>query len=454
MLRESDPKFQGLCAQVVGDMERLHVPGAVVGVLFEGVEKVQGFGVTSVDHPLPVDATTLFQIGSITKTFVGTLIMRLVEQGKVELDAPLRTYLPALRLMDDSVAKRVTLRHLLTHTGGWVGDYFDDCGIGEDALAQIVARMADLPQLTPLGEVWSYNNAGFYLAGRVIEAITDKPFETAMQEMILDPLGMKQSFFFAHDVITHRFAVGHIVKEEKPEVATPWAIGRAAHPAGGLICTAGDLFRYARFHMGNGTAEDGTRLLTPESLAQMRVPQFEAGGGREIGLTWFITGDMEVCIIGHGGGTNGQITQFVVVPERGFALVALTNTNRGSELCAAAVKTALQSYLDLSEPEATPLESTVEELAPYVGVYDSRLTKLELSLLEGVLMAQATPKGGFPKPDSPAPPAPPPGRVALYAPDRAIALDPPFTGARIEFLRDPNGALTWLRVSGRIHRKL
>ena len=163
-------------------------------------------------------------------------------------------------------------------------------------LALMVAKVADLPQLTPLGEVWSYNNSGFYLAGRVIEAVTDQPFETAMQEMILDPLGMKQSFFFAQDVITRRFAVGHIVKEERAEVAIPWSIGRAAHPAGGLVCTAGDLFRYARFHSGDGTTEDGARLLTPESLAQMRVPQFQAGGTSKIGLTWFITGGDEACI--------------------------------------------------------------------------------------------------------------------------------------------------------------
>lgn len=453
-MNQEDTRFEELCGQVRLDMERLHVPGAVVGVMSAGEEQIRGFGVTSVDHPLAVDATTLFQIGSITKTFVGTLIMRLVEQGKVALDAPLRTYLPDLRMSGEAVAERVTLRHLLTHTGGWVGDYFDDCGIGEDALATMVTRVADLPQLTPLGEVWSYNNSGFYLAGRVIEVVTGKPFETAMQEMILDPVGMKQSFFFAQDVITKRFAVGHIVREEQAEVATPWALGRAAHPAGGLICTAGDLFRYARFHAGDGTTEDSTRLLTPESLAQMRVPQSAAGGLSKIGLTWFITGGEEACILGHGGGTNGQITQFILAPEHGFALVVLTNANRGSEITGAAVRTAVQSYLGVTDPEAVPLESTVEELSSYVGSYDAPLTALELRLEEGVLMAQVTPKGGFPKPDSPAPPPPPPVRIALYAPDRAIALDAPWKGTRIEFLRDTNGSLAWLRVSGRIHRRL
>src|SRR5438874_46411 len=118
----TDPKFRELCAQVTEDRERLHVPGVVVGTLYEGTEQIQGFGVTNSDHPLPVTTTTLFQIGSITKTFVGTLVMRLVEQGRVTLDAPLRTWLPELRLTDPSAAERVTLRHLLTHTGGWVGD--------------------------------------------------------------------------------------------------------------------------------------------------------------------------------------------------------------------------------------------------------------------------------------------------------------------------------------------
>src|SRR5579862_2332830 len=93
----ADPKFGKLCADVVQDKERLHVPGVVVGVLFEGKEQIAGFGVTNVDHPLAVNADTLFQIGSITKTFVGTAVLRLVEMGKLDLDAPLRRYLPDLQ---------------------------------------------------------------------------------------------------------------------------------------------------------------------------------------------------------------------------------------------------------------------------------------------------------------------------------------------------------------------
>ena len=161
--------FDRVCDAVRASMEETQTPGVAVGLLHEGEEHVAGFGVTSIENPLEVTPDTLFQIGSITKTFTGTAAMRLVERGELDLDAPVRTYLPELKLSDEDVAARVTMRHLLTHTGGWIGDYFDDLGSGDDALARMCESLAVLPQLTPLGEVWSYNNAGFYLAGRVIE---------------------------------------------------------------------------------------------------------------------------------------------------------------------------------------------------------------------------------------------------------------------------------------------
>src|SRR5690348_1813710 len=117
-------------------MAHYHVPGVAVGVYHDGAQQVGGLGVTNVDHPLAVDERTLYQIGSISKTFVGTTAMRLVEQGKLDLDAPIRTYLPGLKLADAEATERATMQHLLTHTGGWEGDYFDDLSAGDDALAR------------------------------------------------------------------------------------------------------------------------------------------------------------------------------------------------------------------------------------------------------------------------------------------------------------------------------
>ncbi|HLZ07256.1 MAG TPA: serine hydrolase domain-containing protein, partial [Chloroflexota bacterium] len=264
-------RFKRLRSAATRAMKKFGVPGVAIGILHEGKCKTVGLGVTSVENPLPVDADTLFQIGSISKTFTATAIMRLVEAGKLELDAPLRTFVPKLRLADTTVARRVTLRHVLSHTGGWAGDFFPDTGSGDDALAKAAALVAKLPQLTPLGSVWSYNNAGFYLAGRAIELATGRSYESALQELVLDPLGLKHSFLFPTDVMTRRFAAGHGFADGQATVLRPWALARATNPVGGISASVIDVLDYARFHLGDGTAPDGTRLLRPESLAAMRT---------------------------------------------------------------------------------------------------------------------------------------------------------------------------------------
>lgn len=453
----ADVSFRQLGELIEREMARLHVPGVAVGVIHEGREHTAGFGVTNVEHPLPVDADTLFQVGSTTKTVTATVAMRLVEQGQLDLDAPVRTSLPKLRLHDEGVAARVTMRHLFQHTAGWVGDYFDDLGMGADALRKIVARLARLPQLTPLGEVWSYNNAGFYLAGRAIEVIACKPYETVVQELLLDPLGMKQSFFFPADIMIHRFAVGHTVKrgeggEDEVTVARPWALPRAANPAGGLTSSVKDQLIYARFHLGDGTAANGTRLLTPESLAEMQRPAVEAGSlAGAVGLTWWVKDVGDTRLVRHGGTTNGQLSAFIMAPRRGFAITVLTNANRGGELHHNVTSWALERYLGVTEPAPVPLDLTAAELEPYTGRYEGLLSNAEVRLHDGGLILQVLPKRGGLSAE-PAP-TPPPVRLVLLDADRVVMLDPPMKDSRGEFLRGAEGGLTWLRVGGRILRR-
>jgi len=449
-----DERFRAVCEHAVREMGRLPIPGAVVGVLHEGSALISAFGTTSVEHPLPVTEHTLFQVGSITKTFVATAVLRLVEMGKLGLDEPLRTYLPGLKLTNETVAARVTMRHLLTHTGGWEGDYFNDFGMGDDALAKMVTKMAELPQLMPLGEIWSYNNSGFYLAGRVLEVVTGTTFERAIQELVLDPLDLKQSFFFPQDVITHRFVVGHEVVDKQPVVARPWAVGRAVHPAGGLVCTTGDLLRYARFHMGDGTARDGTRLLSQESLELMQTPVLPSTGIAMCGLSWSIMTVDGTKMIGHGGGTKGQVSYLRIVPSRNFAVVVLTNSEEGDPLTCGIANWATKEYLGLALPEAVPLDLPEDALLPYVGRYDAAADTLEIYLRDGGLVVQVTNKGGFPTPDCPPMGSPPPVRAALYAEDRLVVLEEPMKGDRGEFLRNPDGRIAWLRLGGRVHARL
>jgi CubicO group peptidase (beta-lactamase class C family) len=433
--------FDRVCDAISASMEETQTPGAAVGLLHEGEEHVAGFGVTSLENPLEVRPDTLFQTGSITKTFTGTAAMRLVESGVLDLDAPVRTYLPELKLSDEDVAARVTTRHLLTHTGGWIGDYFEDFGSGEDALARICDSMSTLPQLTPLGDVWSYNNAGFYLAGRVIEVVAGKPYEQAVHDLVLEPLGLEHTFFFADDVMTRRFAVGHHRSEDgPPAVARPWEIGRAHHPAGGLASTVGDLLRYARFHLG-----DGEGVLARASLDAMQTSQLEVGSIFEhIGITWAISDRTGARILGHGGGTNGQISFFFFAPGHDFACAVLTNHQRGNEVVAAARGAALPA-IGANEPEREALDIAADE---YLGAYTSALFDVELKREDERLVLVTTGKGGFPKKDSPPMPSPPPSTVAFYAPDRLFATDGPQGEA--EFLRAPDGSIAWFRVGGRI----
>src|SRR5688500_2549580 len=225
----ADPRFNRVAAAVQEKMAELNVPGVALGILADGEVRTRGFGVTNVDHPLPVTDDTLFQIGSISKTFTGTAIMRLVERNQLRLDDPVRKYLPAFKVKDAEASARATVRDTLTHMGGWEGDFFDDPSSGDDALQRIVERMATLEQTAKVGEMWGYNNAGFYLAGRVIEVVTGKPFEKALRELVLDPIGIETAYFFPAEVMTRRFVAGHGAPKGVHAVIGPWPIPRAAN---------------------------------------------------------------------------------------------------------------------------------------------------------------------------------------------------------------------------------
>jgi len=442
--------FRALSQRITREMRRLRIPGLALGVWHQGRTSVAGFGITSVEHPLPVTPDTLFQVGSISKTFTGTLLMQLVEQGKVELDAPVLTYLPELGLRDESVARRVTLRHLLTHVGGWVGDYFNDFGNGDDALARMVASLDQLEQVTPLGEMWSYNNAGFNIAARVIEVVSGAPYEQAAQRMLLDPLKLNMTFFFPSDVlITHRFVVGHHMQGKHPQVARPWAIGRAGAGVGGVVSTVEDLLTYARFHMSNGK-----RIIERKTLESMRVPQVDAGGRGQMGLTWFIRKAGGLTLYGHGGATKGQQAILQCIPAEDFALAVLTNSDKGGVLITNALDWALDTYFRARFPRHEPIAMARQTLRAYVGRYELPLSAFDLKLTKGHLVLHEIPRGGFPRPDSPPGPVAPPGRFVFYAPDSVIGLDEPWKGALGEFFRDARGHVAFFRIGGRIHRKI
>lgn len=414
------------------------VPGVVVGLLEDGAERHEAYGVTSIENPLDVTPDTRFQIGSITKTFLGTAVCELVGRGELDLDRPVRDYVPELVLADAEATERATLRHLLAHTGGWFGDYFDDTGWGDDAVAIYVERMRDLPQQTPVGELWAYNNAGFALAGRVVELVTGKRVEDAVKEFVFDPLELGSTTFWPWEVMTERFAVGHVGLGDELQVARPWPVGRSAHPAGGITSTTSDLLRYARLH-----------LDPPPALAPMQEPQAPtAEEGEWVGLTWY--GEDRFGTIRHGGGTNGQIAMLLLVPARSYAIALLTNHSpAGIQVIEAMLEAA-----GLSAEDPQPIGETAVD-AEHAGVFGTAVDRVTLTPLDGGRMrVESESLGGFPKKDSPPGPQLPPADAFFYAPDRWYIDDGPLKGTRAHYIRGDDGSVSWLRIGGRLFQRV
>ena len=441
--------FDDLSAFVRKSMTESAVPGVAIGVLHRGETHTRGFGVTNIEHPLGVQADTLFQVGSITKTMTGTILMQLADQGKLDIDAPVRRYVPEFRVSDETATESASVRHLLSHMGGWVGDYFSPTGEGDDALNRIIGEMSDLPQLAPFDTVWSYNNSGYYVAGKVIENITGEPFEVAFDSLMVEELGLKNTYIRPADVMTKRFAVGHNVSDSGTTTAQPYPLYRAAYAAGGAIMSVGDMLNYAAFHMGDGTNAQGERVLSEAALAEMQTIQApKLGADGSIGLTWHIDDVGPVRTIRHGGGTVGQISQLVMVPEQDFALAVVTNANTGGRATREIVDRALELYLDAKDDKPDAMVVDPEILEAYVGVYSRPFADVVVTLENDELLMQTILKQGFPDNDSTPPEPAPPAAVEFFAEDQVRAVSGGWTA---EFVRKPNGSIGWLRLRSRIH---
>ncbi|MGJ6964185.1 serine hydrolase domain-containing protein [Streptosporangium sp. G11] len=352
------------------------IPGVAVGVWVDGREVYACHGVTSVEDPLPVGRDTLFVLGSVTKTYTATALMRLVERGLVELEAPVRRYVPELVLADERAAERITVLNLLNHTAGLDWGVIVDTGEGDDALAGYVAKMAELELIGSPGDRASYSQAGYNLAGRVIEKVTGLPYERAITSLLFEPLGLSNSFFAPGEVMTRRFAVGHDRGQDGTlSVARPWKHWRGDNPGGGLASSVAEQLRWARFHLGDGRAEDGTRVLPAGLLGRMREPTVALRAsslGDALGVGWFLRDVDGVRTVGHGGSANGQFAEFLTVPGRDFAVVSLSNAGPdGIPFNQAVVRWALQTYLGVTDRDPEPIPYDEARAREVTGRYEN-----------------------------------------------------------------------------------
>ena len=458
-----DDLFAGLDQKIMEGMARYAIPGVAVGVIWRGRSYLRGYGVTDLSNPQPVDADTLFRTASIGKLFTGTAAMRLVDQKSLVLDQRVDSY------VDDFVAptgaQSVTVRQLLNHSAGWLGDDFHDTGSDDGALARFVHDIRDLPQLTPAGQVFFYNNAALNCAGRVIETVTGLTYETAVEQLVFQPLGMSRSVYAATPDGLDNLALPHTVGSDGQAVVNPAVFYRPrnSNPAGGQpLSSVRDLLTFAAFHLGNGRAADGSRVM---SLAALRGMWSMPGPGGTLlveligmGVSWVLRPTAQgVVVLEHGGDLPGYRQFLMLVPAQEFAIVLLTNGDGGSELRAELLVKdwVLRHFAGLSNLPAPPRALSASDLAQYEGYYTADQISVDDQAQFNELQLTGRPDGTLQLVFSGTEGTPPFEQVlTFYADDYVIDKSSGMqaSGSRANFLRDENGAVAWLRYSGRLYR--
>lgn len=446
LLRQLDRK-------ILDAMEEFAIPGVAVGVLHRGREYVRGFGVTDVGNQRPVDADTVFRIASTSKTFTGTTAMRLVDTGRLDLDLPVRRYITNFRPPEG--AEGVTVRQLLNHSAGWLGYDYHDTGKDDGALARYVEDVHRLPQLTPVGRTFSYNNTAISVAGRVIETITGTTFEQSVRELVLDPLGLNRSGYSIDEIGDENVATPHAIVDGKA-VAQPdlFFLPRSGNPFGGVLSSVTEQLSYARFHLGDGRAASGERVM---SKAALRGMWSRPGPGGTLlveltgmGVSWMVRPTAEgIPVVQHGGDLPGFHSGFLIVPERQFAITMLTNCESGPNLIAQLFYDdwALLRFAGLSNLPAATRRLSDAELAPYEGHYTATQIGFDNTAVE--IPVRLTANNGrlemIEGDDAQT-------RVLTFYKHDYVLVDD--IGLRANFLRGAGDRITWLRLGGRLFRHL
>lgn len=344
----------------------------------------RGYGFANREWSVPNDGDTKFRLGSVTKQFTAVAIMLLNERGLVDLDAPVKTYLPDAPAAWDGV----TVRHLLTHTAG-VPNFtdFDDYGASKTLPAtmdSLIGRFRDRPLDFQPGEGWSYSNSGYILLTAIVEKASGRSYADFVAETLFQPLGMADSGYDSHAAVLPRRASGYaptargIVNADYIDMSIPQG-------AGALYSTTRDLLKWEQGLFGG-------RLLTPASLALLTTP---VRNQYAFGLA--VTQAGGNTTIAHSGGIEGFNTHMAWDPDRRMTVIVLGNLNGpGSDQVAGSLMALARGETVTLASERQAVAVAPEVLRSYEGVYELAPTfAITISVVDGKLMAQATGQDAF-----------------------------------------------------------
>ncbi len=418
---------------------KYRVPGAALGITRVGddTEVLASYGVLNTKTGVEVTEDSAFQIGSISKVWTATVVMQLVDEGLLDLDAPIADVVPELRLADPDVAKQVTMRHLLTHTSGIDGDVFTDTGRGDDCLERYVEILDQAAQNHPLGETFSYCNSGFVLMGRVIEKLTGQTWDAAMREKLFAPLGLTHTVTLPEEALLLRAAVGHVGSaDEDPKPAPVWGLPRNMGSAGLITATAKDVLGFARLHLVGGLTPSGERILTSASATAMTEKHADLPDKHSLGDSWGLGWIRDEWsgrrVIGHDGNTIGQSAFLRLLPDQGLAVTLLTNGGNTRDLFEELYREIFAELADVAMPRplTPPSPPVTVDGSRHVGVYERAGVLMEvLSEKDGLRLRQTAT-----------------GPLAELMPEKTMEFDLVPVTDSLYVCREP-GAQTWMPVT-------
>ncbi len=309
------------------EMEASFTPGVVVAVVHDGREVyAKAFGVRSIDTNTPLTTDTLFHWASVTKPFVATSIMQLVESGRVELDERVTAYVPYFA-MNDSRAEAITVRQLLNHTSGmpdvlnynWHEPKYDD-----GALEAYVRGLTALELLYAPGEGQQYSNIAYEVLGCVIAEVSGGSFEEYVASRIFEPVGMESATLLLTEAPPEKRTTPHTATRRGPIVRKYWPYNREHAPSSTLIASVHDLARWALINLNRGKL-DGARILSAEAYDTLWTP---TAPSTSIGLSWFVREEEGMTLIEHGGSDNGFRTCILLAPAQHMGVVIAANSDK------------------------------------------------------------------------------------------------------------------------------
>jgi CubicO group peptidase (beta-lactamase class C family) len=310
-------------------IERFEIPGLTIAVT-RGDEVVYtgAFGVRSLDSGEPMRADYLFHMASVSKPFVATAVMQLVERGEIDLDEHVVTYLPYFELADERY-REITVRQMLNHTSGMpdVEDYeWDNPQFDEGAPERYVRSLKNEQMIAAPGELWRYSNMAFDTMGDLIAKVSGRPFEIYVEENILNPLGMIESSFLQPETSEQLRTTPHVWRL-RPAVSEVYPYNRRHAPSSTLNSSVLEMTRWAFANLNRGEL-NGSRILTEESYEVLWSPSAQVAEDYHVGLSWFLGSHRGIGTVGHSGGDTGYTSQFILLPEEGIGLIMACNYDR------------------------------------------------------------------------------------------------------------------------------